>query len=987
MMTTSSLHTRSSSLSHHPATIRIEGLREHNLKNLTFDIPKHQLVVITGVSGSGKSSLAFDTLFAEGQRRYLDSMNAYAKAMVGQMPHAKVTHIEGLTPTIAIDQKTVLSSKRSTVGTSTEILDALRVLFARIGTAHCPECHTPIYSQTPSQVVEVIQQWPSKTRLHVMSPVVRGRKGDYAAFFQQWKRQGYSRAMVDGEMVILDELPDTFKLARHKTHHISLVIDRVIIPEVYDEASLQRLSLGVEKAFELSHGYIEILKHTPQEEAKLHSFSLALSCPNHPELHVPEMAPRLFSFNSPYGACTTCHGSGEVSHFHEYGLVKHPHLSLKEGCIPGLKLLLGGYDTAFLEALTQYYGVATDMPWEQLPLDERSFLLKGEKSQRLTKHDASLKPTKTLDGWRELVHHFDGFIPALERRWQALSEHDKAEREKLEAFQHTHACPSCKGKRLKPFALATTLKGKSIYEIGEMSLERLYDWVQTLPQQLNATEAHIAQQALEEMTHRLHFINQVGLGYLTLNRPSRTLSGGESQRIRLASQLGSGLSGVTYILDEPSIGLHSHNTHQLIDTLKALRDQGNSVIVVEHDEDMIRAADWVIDIGPRAGIHGGYLMTQGTPEALIGTAPSSEASSFAETSLTQAYLSGMRRVTIAPGPIEAPTQWLTLYGITHHNLKDLTVSLPLQRLGVLSGMSGSGKSSLLFGVIYPLVEGYFKRKPAHVAPELLTRCTHVEGLEHLAGMIHIDQSPIGKTSRSNPATYMGIWDIIRKIFAHTEGSKKRGWQQNRFSFNVKGGRCETCKGQGVIEVEMTFLPHAYTPCPSCHGKRFTRETLQVTYQGKHIAEMLDMTIGEACEFFGNQHPTLKHLLQTLVDVGLSYISLGQPSNTLSGGECQRLKLASELCRKPKGHWLYLLDEPSVGLHWDDLQKLMSLFRALVQKGHSVWIIEHHPDVIRLADYCIDMGPFAGEQGGKVIAQGPPHVLKETPTSLTGRYLA
>ena len=960
-------------------TITIEGLCEHNLKNLSLEIPKHQLVVITGVSGSGKSSLAFDTLFAEGQRRYLDSMNAYAKALVGQMPQAKVTKIQGLTPTIAIDQKTVLNSKRSTVGTSTEILDALRVLYARIGKAHCPECHTSIQSQTPAQVIELVKQWPDKTRMHLMAPMVRGRKGDYGALFQQWKRQGYSRAMVDGEMLLLDELPDNFKLARHKVHHISLVVDRLISPRCYDEGSSQRLNLAIEKAFELSQGYIEILKQSADEESELKFFSLALSCPNHPELHIPEMAPRLFSFNSPYGACPTCHGSGEVASFHERGLVKHPHLSLTEGAIPGLKLLLGGYDAAFLEAIASYYGIEVNTPWEALSDDTRHLLLHGTKSVRLQAHYAQQSTQAIANrGWRELVQHFDGFIPALERRWKALSEHDKTEREKLETFQWTQPCPSCEGKRLKPFALSTTLNGYAIHDLGEMSLEVLHTWIQALPNTLDTTQQKIAQQALEEITHRLHFINQVGLGYLSLNRPSRSLSGGESQRIRLASQLGSGLSGVTYILDEPSIGLHAHNTHQLIETLKALRDQGNSVIVVEHDEDIIRQADWVIDIGPQAGVHGGFLVSQGTPEALL--------QSGHHTSLTQAYLSGEARVHIEAGEPEPPTQWLALKGVHHHNLKHLDVQLPLQRLGVISGMSGSGKSSLLFGVVYPLLEGYFKRKPASLAPELLTRCTAVTGLEHLAGMIHIDQSPIGKTSRSNPATYMGIWDIIRKIFTHTEGAKKRGWQQNRFSFNVKGGRCETCKGQGVVEIEMTFLPNAYSPCPSCHGKRFTRETLQVTYQDKSIADMLAMSIGEALNFFGNQHPTLKHLLQTLVDVGLDYITLGQPSNTLSGGECQRLKLASELCRKPKGNWLYLLDEPSVGLHWHDLQKLMTLFRALVKRGHSVWIIEHHPDVIRLADYCIDMGPFAGTKGGEIVAQGSPSLLKQTPASLTGRYL-
>lgn len=941
--------------------ITLLGVRENNLKNVSCVIPRQKLVVITGVSGSGKSTLAFDTIFAEGQRRYLDCLSGFAKQLVGQIKRPRAAAIRGLSPTVAIDQKTVSRQSRSTVGTVTETLDALRVLFARVGTPHCPTCGEVIQSQTPSQVFEVIQQWPAKTRIQLLAPVVRGRKGDYGALLEQLKRQGIVRADINGETILLDELPENFKLERQKRHHIAAVLDRLIL-DPDNTAVTQRLQVALEKAFKMADGYVEIIRQRPNEDSGQRlTYSLHVACPTC-DLSVPEIAPRLFSFNSPYGACEACQGLGLVRRFTEEGLSEHPTKPLIEGAIPALTWLMGDYWERFLKLLAETHGLPIDVPLKQLGKKERQFLFYG----------TGLKPTgsepsgKQRD-WFNLVKDFGGLIPGLEKRLAVATDW---ERERLEALMTDEVCATCDGRRLNPFALAVTLHWESIYSLGEKSIEDLGPWLGGLNDTLTPNQQRIAEQPLRELQHRVQFLNNVGLGYLTLNRRANTLSGGESQRLRLASQLGASLSGVTYVLDEPSIGLHPHNTYQLIETLKALRDQGNSLIVVEHDEEMIRAADWLLDIGPRAGIHGGAIVAQGPPDA----------PDLSGESLTYAYLHGKKHLNF-PAIQEPPTQWLTLKGVTHHNLRNVTAKVPLGRLVVVTGMSGSGKSTLVFDVLQPAMADVLEGGPL---PKTLDA---MAGYEQLAGMIHIDQSPIGRTSRSNPATYMGIWDHVRKLFAATEESKKRGWQAGRFSFNVKGGRCEACKGSGEIQLEMTFLPNARTLCTACMGRRFTPETLNVTYQGKSIAEVLALTVEEALSFFGPHHRTLRQQLGTLDTVGLGYLTLGQPSNTLSGGECQRLKIASELCRRPQGQWLYLLDEPTVGLHWEDLQHLMTALRELVAQGHTVVVIEHHLDVIRLADYLIDLGPGAGANGGQIVAVGAPAAVAANPESLTGKYLA
>ncbi len=936
--------------------LTVRGAREHNLKNVSLDLPRDSLIVFTGLSGSGKSSLAFDTIFAEGQRRYVESLSSYARQFLGQMDKPDVDFIEGLSPAVSIDQKSTSRNPRSTVGTITEVYDYLRLLFARIGRPHCPRCGRPIARQSPQAVVDRVLELEEGSRFQVLSPLVRERKGEYADLFSDLRAKGYSRARVDGATVQLTDPP---KLRKQEKHTIEVVVDRLTVKD----SAKRRLTDSVETALGLSGGmvildFVDLPEDDPQRERM---FSEHLYCP-YDDLSFEELEPRSFSFNSPFGACPECTGIGTRMEVDPELIVPDEDKSLDEGAIAPWSL---GHSQEYfgrlVGALAEELGFRTDIPWRGLPQRARKALLHGHRTR------IQVSYRNRFGRERSYVTAFEGAIGYVKRR-HAEAESD-ASRERFEGYMRQVPCPSCEGTRLKPVVLAVTVAEKSIADISAMSISDCADFLRTL--RLTAREKTIAERVLKEVNERLRFLVDVGLDYLSLNRAAGTLSGGEAQRIRLATQIGSGLVGVLYVLDEPSIGLHQRDNHRLIETLVRLRDLGNTLIVVEHDEDTIRAADWVVDIGPGAGEHGGEVVHSGTLDALLAN----------ERSLTGRYLVGARGI---PTPRERRPvdrgRRLTVLGAREHNLRDISVSFPLGVFTAVTGVSGSGKSTLVNDILY-----------THLARELNGaravpgRHTRVDGDDLVDKVVHVDQSPIGRTPRSNPATYTGVFDHVRRLFAETMEAKVRGYLPGRFSFNVKGGRCENCSGDGTIKIEMNFLPDVYVPCEVCHGARYNRETLEVHYKGKSIAEVLDMPIAEALGFF-EAVPAISRHLRTLDDVGLGYVRLGQSAPTLSGGEAQRVKLASELQRRSTGRTVYVLDEPTTGLHFEDIGKLIRVLESLVDKGNTVIVIEHNLDVIKTADWVVDMGPEGGNGGGLVIAEGTPEEVAAVPASHTGKFL-
>jgi excinuclease ABC subunit A len=965
------------SQSTHLNAITIVDAHTHNLKHISLSIPRNQLVVFTGVSGSGKSTLAFNTIFAEGQRRYVERLSAYAKQFLLRFDKPDITAIEGLSPTIAIDQKTTQSSPRSTVGTLTEINDYLRVLYARIGTAHCPVCDAAVIAQPPSTIVEKlnadVEGFPHKAKVQVFSPMVRGRKGVYTDLLNRLRKQGYSRVRIDGELHLLEDLPENTRLERQKTHDIDVVTDRLVINRD-DNGHItgkdsQRLLTAVEQAMKTSDGYARVQNLDGDEWF----CSRHLACPNGHDLHGQhggdELAPRMFSFNSPYGACTDCDGLGITMDVDVDRLVPDPHLSVEEGAIVALSRLLGRYARPFLKDLVAQYGIKPNTPWSKWPIAKQAALIYGEDDNDDTRN----KPNISSDGWAD---GFEGVVPWLKQRYEDGTSSNKLF---IRTLMEEIVCDVCKGARLKPLPLSVTIgdddHSLNIAEFCKLTVDDALTTTRHWLASLGKRELLIGQNALHSVEQRLMFLGEVGLGYLSLDRRASTLSGGESQRIRLASQLGSGLSGVLYILDEPSIGLHPHNTKQLIETLKTLRDNGNSVLVVEHDEETIRQADWLVDIGPGAGRFGGDIVAEGPVAKLFDDAdtPSS----------TLNYLTGKRTMPLpnASERRKGNGEALVIKGCTKNNLKNIDVEFPLNTLTCITGLSGSGKSTLMFDLLFPALEYHLKK--LNVPPEGYTSLT---GAEQLHTVVEIDQSPIGRTSRSMPVTYMGVFDDIRAVFAATETAEMYGYQPNFFSFNsAKGGRCPACKGAGHIKVEMGFLPDAKEPCQICLNTRYTPEALAVTYRDKTIADVLAMTVSESVEFFEHQ-PKICRQLNVLMDVGLGYLRLGQAAPTLSGGEAQRLKLATEFVKQRRGHTLYLLDEPTVGLHWEDVANLLRILNKLVDDGHTVMVIEHHTDVMRASDWIIDVGPGPGKTGGTIVATGTPETIARDPSSLTGKYL-
>ncbi|XXQ68855.1 excinuclease ABC subunit UvrA [Neisseriaceae bacterium B1] len=930
--------------------IRIRGARTHNLKNIDLDIPRHQLVVITGLSGSGKSSLAFDTLYAEGQRRYVESLSAYARQFLQMMDKPDVDLIEGLSPAISIEQKSTSHNPRSTVGTVTEIHDYLRLLYARVGTPHCPEHDLPLASQTVSQMVDTVLTLPEDTRVMILAPAVVNRKGEFVDFFQDLQAQGFARVRVDGTVYELDEVP---KLEKNIKHNIDVVIDRVKI-----RADLkQRLAESFETA--LNHGDDRALA-LEMDNGKEHWFSARFACPVC-SYSLPELEPRLFSFNNPLGSCQTCDGLGSTNFFDPNRVVAHPELSLATGAIDGWDKRNQFY-FQMIQSLAAHYDFDVNTAWERLP----------EKIQKIILHGSGKEviPFKYLSekgGTFQRDHAFEGILPNLERRYRETD--SETIRDKLREYQSHRACPSCHGARLRKEARHVFVGGRALHDVSAEPLDKTLDFFENL--QLEGNKAQIAEKILKEITERLGFLINVGLDYLNLSRSAETLSGGEAQRIRLASQIGSGLTGVMYVLDEPSIGLHQRDNDRLLNTLKRLRDLGNSVIVVEHDEDAIRHADFVVDMGVGAGEHGGSVIVSGSPEVVQKNA----------NSLTGQYLSGAKSI---PVPSERtpvnPEKMLVLTGARGNNLKNVTLELPLGLITCVTGVSGSGKSTLINDTLAKITARELNRAHAEPAPY-----DEIHGLEHLDKVINVDQSPIGRTPRSNPATYTGLFTPIRELFAGVPLSRERGYSVGRFSFNVKGGRCEACQGDGVIKVEMHFLPDVYVPCEVCHGKRYNRETLEVRYKGKNISEVLDLTIEEAREFF-DAVPTVSRKLQTLMDVGLGYIRLGQSATTLSGGEAQRVKLALELSKRDTGRTLYILDEPTTGLHFADIALLLEVIQRLKGKGNSIVIIEHNLDVIKTADWIVDLGLEGGTGGGTILVSGSPEMVAKHKKSHTAKYL-
>ena len=940
-------------------SIRVQGARENNLKNVDLTIPRDAMVVFTGLSGSGKSSLAFDTIFAEGQRRYVESLSSYARMFLGQVDKPDVDFIEGLSPAVSIDQKSTSKNPRSTVGTITEIYDYMRLLWARIGHPHCPECGEEITQQTPQQIVDILQEYPERTRLQILAPVVSARKGEFVDLFKDLLTQGYSRARVDGETVQLSDPP---KLAKQYKHTIEVVVDRIVIKDGIH----QRLTDSIETALKLADGrvLIDFVDREQDDPERTRSFSENLACPNNHPLQIDTIEPRAFSFNSPFGACSACDGIGSRLEVDTELLVPNPDLTLGEGAIAPWSQgkATTEYWLRLLAGLGEELGFDLNTPFKDLPAKTRAAILDGKD------YKVEVSYRNRFGRERRYTSGFEG-VKAYIKRKHEETESDFA-RDRYEQYMRQVACPSCGGARLNPTILGVKVGGQSIADITDLSLADALAFVRSL--QLSAREAKIGEQVLKEIDARLQFLLDVGLDYLTLSRSAGTLSGGEAQRIRLATQIGSGLVGVLYVLDEPSIGLHQRDNRRLIETLTKLRDMGNTLIVVEHDEDTMREADWIVDVGPGAGEHGGEIVHSGSFEELLKNTKS----------ITGDYMAGRRSIEVPASrrPVDKERQ-LTVRGARENNLKNVTVSFPLGVFTAVTGVSGSGKSTLVNDILYTSLANKLNG-----AKQVPGRHKSIDGLEHLDKVIHVDQSPIGRTPRSNPATYTGVFDHIRKLFAETSEAKMRGYTPGRFSFNVKGGRCEDCSGDGTLKIEMNFLPDVYVPCETCHGKRYNRETLEVHYKGKTIADVLEMPVEEAAEFFAAFIPIARHL-NTLVDVGLGYIRLGQPATTLSGGEAQRVKLATELQKRSNGRSIYVLDEPTTGLHFEDIRKLLAVLQSLVDKGNSVITIEHNLDVVKCADWIIDMGPEGGSGGGTVIAEGTPEHVATVKGSHTGAFLA
>ncbi len=933
--------------------IVVSGAREHNLKDVSLELPRDSLVVITGLSGSGKSSLAFDTIYAEGQRRYVESLSAYARQFLGQMDKPDVDSIEGLSPAISIDQKTTSRNPRSTVGTVTEIYDYLRLLWARVGHPHCYQCGEPIAGQSAEQIIDQVMELPEGERIMVMAPLVRDRKGEYGKLLEGLRTDGYARVKVDGE---LRELDEEFDLDKRYKHSISVVVDRLVIrPGVR-----KRLADSVEIAVGLGGGIVEVETVPKDGEGELMTFSESFACLKC-GVSMPELEPRIFSFNSPHGACERCTGLGSQMEIDPELIVPDSSLSIDEGALAPWAASSSNYYEQITAAIAEAYDIDTSTPWERLPADQRELYLYGTGEDRI---DVSYR--NRYGRTRSYSTRFEGIIPNLERRYRETD--SEAMRERIEGFMAVVPCPACDGSRLRPESRAVLVAGLPIHEFTGFSVRRALAWIDEV--ELTDTERHIARLILREISERLQFLQDVGIGYLSLDRAAATLSGGEAQRIRLATQIGSALVGVLYVLDEPSIGLHQRDNSRLIATLERLRDLGNTVLVVEHDEQTMRSADWLVDLGPGAGEHGGEVVAQGTAAKVQKS----------RRSLTGRYLSGDLAIDVPPER-RAPEGFVTIRGAGQHNLRDIDVDVPLGVFTVVTGVSGSGKSTLVNDILFKAVANRLhkarQRPGAHKA---------IDGLDQLDKIIQVDQSPIGRTPRSNPATYTGLFDVIRDLFAKTPEARARGYKPGRFSFNVKGGRCEVCRGDGQIKIEMHFLPDVYVPCEQCHGKRYNRETLEVRFKGRTIADVLDMPVEQALEFFSSI-PKVHRRLQTLSDVGLGYLRLGQPATTLSGGEAQRVKLATELSKVATGRTLYILDEPTTGLHFADVQRLLAVLHRLVEAGNSVVVIEHNLDVIKTADRIIDMGPEGGDEGGLVVAEGTPEEVAATPGSHTGEFLA
>ena len=931
--------------------IKIRGASEHNLKAINIDIPRDEFVVLTGLSGSGKSSLAFDTIYAEGQRRYMESLSSYARQFLGQMEKPNVESIEGLPPAISIDQKSTNRNPRSTVGTVTEIYDYFRLLYARIGIPHCPKCGRSITKQSIDQMVDTVMALPEKTRIQILAPVVRGRKGEHQKLFEKAKKSGYVRVIVDGSMY---ELSEEIKLDKNIKHSIDIVVDRLVVKEGIEK----RLTDSLENVFELTEGnaIVDVIDGEPM------TFSQNFACPDC-GITIDEVEPRSFSFNNPFGACPVCYGLGYKMEFDEQLMIPDPSLSLSEGAIQAMGWQSctdpSSYTYAMLRALSEGYGFSLDTPYKDLPQEIRHMLIHGGDGRMLKVRYKGQRGEGVYDlNWEGLIHN-------MERRYRETG--SDTMKQEYEQFMRITPCAECHGQRLKKTSLAVTVCDNNIYDMTSMSVKELCAFLANM--ELSQQQHYIGDQILKEIRARVGFLQEVGLEYLTLTRATGSLSGGEAQRIRLATQIGSGLVGVAYILDEPSIGLHQRDNDKLLNALMNLKNLGNTLIVVEHDEDTMRAADYIVDIGPKAGVHGGEVIACGTAEDIMKC----------KQSITGDYLSGRKKIPV-PKERRKPTGHITIKGARENNLKNIDVDIPLGIMTCITGVSGSGKSSLTNEILYK-----------HLARTLnRARCVAGEhddilGLDQLDKIIDIDQSPIGRTPRSNPATYTGVFDMIRDLFAATADAKARGYKKGRFSFNVKGGRCEACNGDGILKIEMHFLPDVYVPCEVCGGKRYNRETLEVKYKGKSIYDVLDMTVEEALEFFKNV-PTIHRKIQTLYDVGLSYIKLGQPSTELSGGEAQRIKLATELAKRGTGKTIYVLDEPTTGLHFADVHKLVEILRKLSDGGNTVVVIEHNLDVIKTADYIIDMGPEGGDGGGTVIAQGTPEEICQVPESYTGKFL-
>ncbi len=939
--------------------IKIRGANEHNLKNISVDIPRNELVVLTGLSGSGKSSLAFDTIYAEGQRRYMESLSSYARQFLGQMEKPDVESIEGLSPAISIDQKSTNRNPRSTVGTVTEIYDYMRLLYARAGIPHCPKCGKEIRRQTVDQMVDQLLAMPERTKIQLLAPVVRGRKGEHVKVLEQAKKSGYVRVRIDGNLY---ELTEEIKLEKNIKHNIEIVVDRLVVRPGIEK----RLTDSIETVMALSNGLllVDAADGTGKEDGKgeLLRFSQSFSCPDC-GISIEEVEPRSFSFNNPFGACPECFGLGYKMEFDESLMIPDQSLSISQGAIVVMGWQScadkGSFTRAILDALAEEYHFSLDTPFEDYPPQIHDILLYGTNGKKIAVHYKGQRGTGVYDV------AFEGLIENVNRRYrETFSESSKAE---YESYMRITPCPACHGQRLKKESLAVTIGDKNIYQATDMSIVMFREFMDGL--KLSPMQEAIGGPIIKEIRARVSFLIDVGLDYLSLSRATGTLSGGEAQRIRLATQIGSGLVGVAYILDEPSIGLHQRDNDKLLKTLLHLRDLGNSVLVVEHDEDTMRAADYIVDIGPGAGEHGGQVVAAGTAQDIMDCPQS----------ITGAYLSGRLQIPV-PRERKKPSGWLTVKGAGENNLKKIRVDIPLGVMTCVTGVSGSGKSSLVNEILYKALAKKLNR-----ARTIPGKFTSMEGTEQLDKIIAIDQSPIGRTPRSNPATYTGVFDLIRDLFASTTDAKTRGYSKGRFSFNVKGGRCEACSGDGIIKIEMHFLPDVYVPCEVCGGKRYNRETLEVKYKGKSIYDVLDMTVEEAVEFF--QHvPTIARKIQTLYDVGLSYVKLGQPSTELSGGEAQRIKLAAELSKRSTGKTIYILDEPTTGLHFADVHKLIEILHRLSEGGNTVVVIEHNLDVIKTADYLIDMGPEGGDRGGTVIAKGTPEEVAKNPNSYTGMYV-